>query len=270
MLTETTDFTYVSPPISTAADPMDFDDLRAANTSPTPKYSNYYTAANETLDGSNKGDSIHAQGGSDAVYGHGGNDILWGEKDPYSGYPAAGVAGNDQLYGQAGDDTLSGNVGNDTLYGGSGVDTLYGNAANNVGTEAGNDTLYGGSGNDRLYGQHGDDVLVGGTGADWIYGGEGADVFVYNSAADTGDWVFDFLRGTDKLDLTALDLDPLAFVGALASAGAVDAGQVGFVTGYGPTAVETYLYIDTDGIFGADLEIRLIGVNQFGVDDILW
>lgn len=270
MMNEASDFTYVSPSISTAADPMDFDDLRAANTSPTPKYSNYYTAANETLDGSNKGDSIHAQGGSDAVYGHGGNDILWGEKDYYSGNPAAGVPGNDQLYGQAGDDTLSGNVGNDILYGGSGVDWLYGNASNNSNAEAGNDTLYGGSGNDRLNGQHGDDVLVGGTGADWIWGGEGADRFVYGSAADTGDWILDFARGTDTLDLTAFDLDPLAFVGALPSAGAVDAGQVGFVAGMGPTDDEIYLYVDTDGVFGADLEIRLIGISQFGAEDILW
>jgi hypothetical protein len=78
------------------------------------------------------------------------------------------------------------------------------------------------------------------------------------------------VRGTDTLDLTAFDLDPLAFVGALASAGAVGPGEVGYVTGYGPTSVETYLYVDTDGVAGADLEIRLIGVNQFAASDILW
>jgi Ca2+-binding RTX toxin-like protein len=261
---------YVSPPVSTAADPMDFDDLRAANVNPNRMYNDYFTAASETIDGSTRADVIYAQGGSDSVYGHGGNDTIFGELGSGSGPPAAGVPGNDQLYGQGGDDALSGGVGNDTLYGGSGVDTLYGNGSNDSSGELGNDVLYGGSGNDRLYGQHGDDVLIGGTGADWIYGGEGADRFVYTSAADTGDWVFDFQRGTDKIDLTAFHLDPLNFVGALPSAGVVDPGQVGFVTTMGATQLETYLYIDTDGVAGADLEIRLTGVDQFGAGDILW
>jgi Ca2+-binding RTX toxin-like protein len=265
-----TSFTYVSPPISTAVDPMDFDDLRSGNVSPTQMYNNYFTGSDDTVDGSSRADVINGQGGSDALYGHGGNDAIYGETDPDSWVPATGVAASDQLYGQAGDDRLYGGIGNDILYGGSGADRLYGNNSNDSWAELGNDILYGGSGSDRLYGQRGDDVLVGGTGADWIYGGEGADRFVYSSAADTGDWVFDFVRGTDTLDLTVFDLDPLAFVGALAAAGEVGPGQVGYVTGYGPTNVETYLYVDTDGIAGADLEIRLIGVNQFAASDILW
>ena len=110
------------------------------------------------------------------------------------GDTADAKAGNDTLYGWAGNDCLNGNTGNDRLYGGSGADVLNGGADN--------DTLFGGSGADTLCGDAGNDVLVGGFGADRLTGGAGADTFRFMEVRDTGDTITDFVRGTDKIDLS--------------------------------------------------------------------
>jgi Ca2+-binding RTX toxin-like protein len=95
-------------------------------------------------------------------------------------------------------------AGNDTIVGGTGNDFLWG--------EAGNDTITGGTGNDVLVGGSGADRLTGGAGIDALYGnggggGDGAiDTFVFTSNWGT-DFVFDFERGTDRLDLSALGIN---------------------------------------------------------------
>ena len=263
------DNAYVSPAISTAPDANDFDTLNATGTQTSTLFNFYGTAASESVDGSNGNDNISGQGGADVIYGHGGSDSLYGEVPPSNAPPLLGAAGDDTLYGQAGNDSLNGTLGNDRLYGGSGADTLYGNHSQDTGTDTGSDWLYGGSGDDRLYGQSGDDILVGGTGLDWLTGGSGADRFVYLSAQDTGDWLFDFQHGTDLIDISAFGLDPANFIGAIAP-GAVGPGEVGYRTYMGATQVETYVYIDVDGIAGADLEIRLISVNGVDSSDFFW
>jgi VCBS repeat-containing protein len=148
----------------------------------------------------------------------------------------------DLMYGGAGDDTINAGGDNDTVYGGSGNDALNGNNDN--------DTLYGGSGNDVVQGSNNNDVLVGGYGADTLTGGNGSDKFTYLSALDTGDTIVDFALG-DKIDLSAFA--PTGFVGLLASAGAVGANEVGYFVDAGVMTI----YVDTDGIAGADLEIDL-------------
>lgn len=150
--------------------------------------------------------------------------------------------GPDTLYGGAGNDTINAGNGNDTVYGGSGDDALNGNNDN--------DNLYGGSGNDVILGSNNNDLLVGGYGADTLTGGSGNDVFKYLSALDTGDTITDFAAG-DKIDLSAFA--PSGFVGLLASAGAVGANEVGYMISAGVTTI----YVDTDGVAGADLEIHL-------------
>jgi VCBS repeat-containing protein len=263
-------YVYVTPPVSTAADANDFDSLHADLTRSSTLFNFYGTGSNEVLEGSNGNDVMRGQGGADVIYGHGGNDRLMGELDTSNNPPADGIPGNDTLYGQAGNDFLAGGLGSDILYGGSGADELYGNNSLGTNPETSVNTLYGGSGNDRLRGDAGNDVLVGGTGADWLTGGAGSDRFVFTSAADTGDWVFDFQRGADQLDLTAFGLDDSNFIGALSSPGMVGPGQVGFMTVMGATQIETFVYVDTDGVFGADLEIRLIGTSGLDGADILW
>ncbi len=97
-----------------------------------------------------------------------------------------------------------------TAYAGGGTDIITGGS--------GNDFLWGEAGTDTITGNSGGDVLVGGTGADVMTGGAGIDVIYMNSGGGTDgaldravfgagwgtDFVFDFVHGEDKIDLTAL------------------------------------------------------------------
>ena len=92
------------------------------------------------IEGSDKGETLHAAVSGSLIKARGGND--W-------------------VYGNAGSDTLIGGAGNDVLYG-----------------QAGHDELYGEDGDDRLYGGEGDDKLAGGRGNDYLTGGAGSDRYV--------------------------------------------------------------------------------------------
>ena len=102
-----------------------------------------------------------------------------------------GSAHNDILAGDRRDNDLNGGAGNDTLYGGPG---------------GGDDVMAGGLGNDRLFGGQGNDTLDGGPGDDRLAGGPGADVFVFGPG-EGADTVTDFSSGTDKVDLTAFEIE---------------------------------------------------------------
>ena len=88
---------------------------------------------------------------------------------------------------------IDGGAGNDTLYGGPG---------------GGDDEMDGGPGHDRLFGGQGADTLIGGPGNDRLAGGSGNDVFVFGPG-DGADTVTDFSGGTDKIDLTAFDIESI-------------------------------------------------------------
>ncbi|MNV13121.1 Poly(beta-D-mannuronate) C5 epimerase 2 [compost metagenome] len=83
------------------------------------------------------------------------------------------------------------------------ANTLTGNGAANV--------LDGGIGNDILSGGTGNDRLVGGAGKDVLTGGAGIGIFDFNALNETGltsttwDVISDFVRGSDKIDLSTLD-----------------------------------------------------------------
>ena len=102
-----------------------------------------------------------------------------------------GSAHNDILAGDRRDNDLDGGAGNDTLYGGPG---------------GGDDVMAGGHGDDRIFGGQGNDTLIGGLGDDRLVGGPGADVFVFGPG-DGADTVTDFSSGTDKVDLTAFEIE---------------------------------------------------------------
>lgn len=91
--------------------------------------------------------------------------------------------------GLKGNVSIAAGVTIENVIGGAGNDVLIGNAADNL--------LQGGAGND---------VLFGGAGADHLYGGAGKDTFVYfgasESRASAPDWIHDFVRGEDKIDLS--------------------------------------------------------------------
>ena len=111
----------------------------------------------------------------------------------------------ENLIGSNHDDILAGDRRDNDIDGGAGNDTLYG------GPGGGDDVMTGGLGNDRLFGGHGNDTLIGGPGDDSLAGGPGADVFVFGPG-DGADTVTDFSGGTDKVDLTAFDIESIEAV----------------------------------------------------------
>ena len=150
--------------------------------------------------------------------------------------------------------------------GGGGDDVLGGNAANNV--------LRGGNGNDSLNGGEGGDRQI---------GGAGADIFVFTAAGHSTDYALrsdgkkfmpdilgDFLSGTDKIDLAAIDAiagtagnDAFTFIGA--GAFTQQAGQLRYEVLQGLV----HIYGDVDGDGGIDLHIVASGTQILATDFIL-
>jgi hypothetical protein len=254
--------------------------------------------ANLALTGNSLANTITGGGGNDNVTGGNGNDTL------------AGGGGNDKLQGGNGNDTLDGGSGNDQLYGGAGADTMDGGAgddryyvdnAGDTATDAsGVDTVYTtvghalGAGIERLYadtdtglaltgngadnmivGRGGSDTLNGGAGRDDMTGGAGADRFVFQALSDSvvgaaRDVIRDFLAGTDKIDLAAIDANAgaagnqaFSFIGAGAfthTAGELQAKAAG---------VNTLISGDVDGNGRADFQILLSGSVALQATDFL-
>jgi Ca2+-binding RTX toxin-like protein len=200
---------------------------------------------------------------SETAYGNGGDDALHG------------MAGDDRLYSGDGNDTRGGDNGNDMLLGGAGSDTLEGGA--------GADMLFGEAGNDVMNGGDGNDTLIGGAAFDRMTGGAGADRFVFEAAADSasqGIWdvVIDFQRGTDKIDLSAIDADATdggwlnhSFIGSGAFTGDpshswnLSPGELRHqhVNGW------TYVMGDVTGDGEADVTIALQGTHALTASDFI-
>jgi Ca2+-binding RTX toxin-like protein len=253
---------YVTPPVSTAADPVDHDDHRDFRVAPAPVTLTGGSGF-DSLDGSNGADTLTGNDGPDGLYGHGGDDLIYGDASS----PTASTLsnGSDTIYGGAGRDTIYGGGRGDTVYGGSGDDVIYGNGATTP--DSGVNGLYGGSGNDRIYGGEFDDVIQGGTGADTLTGGAGGDRFTYLQFADTGDTITDFQRGADWIDLTQIGMSMTRWVGQITAPNQLDPGQIGFMIVDGVTTV----YVDSANTSpGIDLEIRLLGSIQLTAADFVW
>jgi serralysin len=141
---------------------------------------------------------------------------------------------------------------------GAGNDTLFGNAAANL--------LDGGAGNDRIDGGGGNDTLIGGRGTDTLTGGAGADIFQFLSNADSGvglgrDLITDFEKGSDKIDLSALEAS--RFIGSSAFTGRL--GEVRFAAFNGGTIIE----VDTNGDRVTDVQIGFDDMISFSFGDFL-
>ncbi|WP_426026908.1 M10 family metallopeptidase C-terminal domain-containing protein [Brevundimonas sp. TWP2-3-4b2] len=168
---------------------------------------------NDTIDGSEFGDTLSGGGGDDVINGLAGSDQLTGGR------------GNDTLNGGSGDDLLYIDQGNDIIAGGEGVDTLDASAARGglridlqLGTVSrggmGTDSV---SGLERVIGSRFNDVIVGGAednylaangGNDILRGGGGNDELVA-SAANSGGGV-DVLKLFDEANssiASAVSLD---------------------------------------------------------------
>lgn len=237
---------------------------------------------NDTLFGGSGNDWMSGAAGNDLLSGGTGSDTLFGGpgQDVLRGYNGAdllnGGSGNDLLLGRSGNDTLLGETGNDTIMGGrgndridagSGNDTVDGGSGNDWAWGGrGNDTMKGGDGDDRLKSQSGDDVLHGGRGADRLMGGDGDDTFVFKTIADSTptdgvDWVQDFEKDSDKIDLSAL-ADGFVF----SNAG---------LTGSGPSVAlqaeddNTDVLVDVDGDGAADMLIKVLDISGLDRDDFI-
>lgn len=196
---------------------------------------------------------------------------------------------DDVFTGDSNANTLAGDEGDDRLSGGPGDDLLLGDGfihiASQFGTSGpiqtfldgafpGNDVLDGGSGNDILVGGGGDDTLLGGSGNDTLTGGNGEDVltggsgadrFVFGEIADSNpgaaDLITDFVRGSDIIDLSAIDADAgepgnQAFTFA----------RTGFTGNAGELHIEwdqpagvSHFFLDVDGDMAADMTIDVAG-----------
>ncbi|MGG5818506.1 calcium-binding protein [Falsiroseomonas sp. HW251] len=213
--------------------------------------------AGDVLLGMDGHDRMFGGSGFDAMYGGNGNDLVQGD------------GGNDLLYGDAGADTLSGGVGNDRAYGGVGNDSVDGGA--------GDDKVYGGAGNDILKGGDGKDLLAGGGGLDHMYGGAGADTFRFEAVTDSPyggalDGVWDFEKGVDKIDVSAIDANQMAgmtgnqaFSFNAAMPMFIDAGTLWLQEQNGSTTV----YADVNGDGGADFGIFVFGVTGLTASDFI-
>jgi Ca2+-binding RTX toxin-like protein len=172
-----------------------------------------------TVVGTARGETLNGGQGVDHLFGLGGNDTL-----------NAG-AGDDLLDGGIGADRMTGGAGNDTYVvenlgdrviesAGQGVDTLMTSLASYTLPAHVENLVYSGNatfrgiGNaldNRIEGGRRADTLEGGTGADVMIGGQGADRFVLSALGDSGvtaalrDLILDFERGTDRIDVSAID-----------------------------------------------------------------
>lgn len=221
----------------------------------------------DVLTGSTGANTLSGNNGNDTLSGGAGNDILNGGNGSdwaYYNSASAGVSVNiavatAQNTVSAGTDTLT-NIEN--ILGSNYSDILTGNALNNL--------LSGGTGNDTLNGGLGSDSLTGGAGKDIITGGTGSDMFIYTKVTETSgvnvDVISDFLHGTDKINLSAIDADVYtsgdqAFKLIAGSSAFTDAGQIHLVG--------NVLSGDVTGDGVTDFSITLTGVSSVTASDFV-
>jgi len=161
----------------------------------------------------------------------------------------------------------------DRLWGLSASEVFYGNDGDDlIQANGGNDFLYGGNGVDRLYGGSGNDWLIGGAGRDLMYGGSGLDVFDFNSVTESRpgssnrDTIYDFVAGSDKIDLSSIDANSsvsgnqaFAYIAARSFSGV--AGQLRMDNGY--------VQGDTNGDRIADFEIYVSGFDTLAASSFI-
>jgi Ca2+-binding RTX toxin-like protein len=167
----------------------------------------------------------------------------------------------------------------DNFTGGSGNDTLNGhNLTNVLRGGGGNDTLFGDAGNDTLDGGTGNDVLRGGTGLDQLTGGAGNDLFAYNavneSATGNVDTILDFIKGEDRIDLSAIDANSVTagnqafnFIGDAAFTAANQNGSVRWF--YDTVNNVTVIEVSNDADVAPEMRIQITGRVELSSTDFV-
>jgi Ca2+-binding RTX toxin-like protein len=157
----------------------------------------------------------------------------------------------------------------ENVVGGRSNDNIKGNWANNK--------LYGGNGNDTLDGGAGNDSLQGDAGKDSLTGGSGRDSFIFRSVSEsatgatTADVITDFVRGTDKINLSAIDAstrlsgnNDFIFNGTT-KFGTSTQGEIY----YKKFSDHTMVYIDNDNDSSVEMAIRLTGRHNLTASDFV-
>ena len=202
--------------------------------------------------------SIWDAGGTDLIVYNGAADASIDLRPATLLYEEGGGGRVSYAYGLHGGFTIANAVTIENARSGSGNDSLTGNEAAN--------RLEAGAGDDTLIGNGGDDVLIGGGGDDVMTGGAGADMFLFQSNGDSAvglgrDTITDFTRGSDRIDLSALNAS--AFIGTGLFSG--QAGQVRYASFDGTTIVE----LDSNGDMLADFQLELSGAVPLGFADFV-
>jgi|GEM_PF-3011661 len=224
---------------------------------------------NDSIVAGDGNDSINAAGGNNTVYGGDGDDwisVTTGSHivDGGNGNNTITADGTLTITTYGGNDTVNlsyltnssqvdlGDGANMVTRSGTGSPTgtlslITGSGADSLTFYASASTVTSGAGNDTIVAGGGSDVLNGEAGADSITGGSGVDYFVFTDlthSTDTArDIITDFVRGTDKIDLTGL-----GFTGITSGSGS------GATLGYSIVGGNTII-VDDD----SDFSIQLTG-----------
>jgi Ca2+-binding RTX toxin-like protein len=224
---------------------------------------------NNTLNGLGGNDTLDGFGGTDSLNGGAGNDIYIINAATVTYTEAAG-GGIDTIRTSVTLAPLAANFEHLTLTGSSAINGTGNTVANIITGNSNNNILNGLGGIDTLIGGDGDDQLIGDAGADALTGGLGADIFVYSNSlfhsnGSTRDTITDFLSGTDKINLDAIDANGVGagtpdFVWIGANAFTAP-GQVRYAGGL--------LEANTAGTSTAEFQINLAGSPTLVVTDLL-
>ena len=134
-----------------------------------------------------------------------------------------------------------------------------------------------------MVGGGGTDSLVGGSGIDQLTGGTGADVFVFKTATEssnvlaTADTITDFVRGQDRIDLTAIDAstkisgnNAFVWIGT-AAIGTATSGDLRYQK-YDKAGTDndyTLVIADTDSDTASEFMVKLVGLYDLTASDFL-
>jgi Ca2+-binding RTX toxin-like protein len=212
------------------------------------------SAFNDTLGGGLAGDRFRGRGGNDSINGGAGVDVVE--------YRDAVAAVNVDL-GRASNHAT----------GGDGVDQLV--AIEDIRGSAFGDTLRGAAGRNVIDGRAGNDTIGGGAGADNLIGGIGNDIFDFNAASESGitaatwDTIVDFVRGTDRIDLSNIDANSANGAGTNEAFTAIIAGTAAFTTAGQLKISSGVLYGNTDTDAGAEFAIALTGITAVASADFI-
>ena len=215
------------------------------------------------LTGGGGADTIYGEAGNDTLSGGDGNDVMYGGvgNDLFD-WDSSSRAGNDTMYGGAGGDTYVLDSSNDTVIesAGEGTDLIWTNLTYslNLLTNVENLSLFGTS-NINAVGNNSNNVLTGNSGNNILTGGGGIDTFVFASTGNGIDTISDLSVG-DVIQITGAGLSTSATVGNGSSLGLnqIQSSIAGNIT---------TLYIGTNSIYGADVQISLNG--KYGNDQFL-